>query len=322
DDHSVVELILNRANAAGFARVLPLGAMTRQLQGEQLAEAATLIREGCVGLSNASEAIRDTRVLRRAFEYAATFEIPVLLQPQDPWLSASACAHEGAVATRLGLPGIPVSAETVSIAQMIELTVQTGAHVHLSRLSSRRGVQMLQEAKRDGLPITGDVSINHLHLCDIDISGFNSLCHTLPPLRDQRDRDALREAIVNGTLDAVCSDHNPCEFDAKMAPFEATHAGISGVETLLPLLMRLTDDGLDLPSCLGLATAGPARVLKLNLGSLQVGASADVCIIDPDVEWEVTRHDLQSQGKNSPYEGWMLRGKARHTLVGGRIIES
>ena len=235
DEPSVVELILNRAESAGYARVLPLGALTLGLDGERLTEASALLRQGCVGLSNADNPIRDTRVLRRAMEYASTFSIPLVLQPQDGWLAAGGCAHEGAVATRLGLPGIPVAAETVAIAQLIELAALTGTRLHLSRLTSRRGVDMLREAKRDDLPISADVSINHLHLSDIDVLGFNSLCHVLPPLRDRRDLEALHEAVYDGTIDAVCSDHNPCESDAKMAPFQATYPGISGVESLLPL---------------------------------------------------------------------------------------
>ena len=320
DEPSVVELILNRAESAEFARVLPLGALTLGLQGERLAEASALSKQGCVGLTNADTPIRDTRVLRRAMEYASTFDIPLILQPQDGWLAAGGCAHEGAVATRLGLPGIPVAAETVAIAQLIELAALIGARLHLSRITSKRGVEMVREAKADGLSITADVSINHLHLTDIDISGFNSLCHVLPPLRDRRDLEAIRAAVIDGTIDAVCSDHNPCETDAKMAPFEATYPGISSIDTLLPLLLRLEGEGLDLARCLSLATAAPAKILAINTGSLGVDQKADICIFDRDIEWDVTEESINSSGHNTPYMGWMLRGKAVTTIIDGRLI--
>lgn len=320
DEPSVVELILNRAELAGYARVLPLGALTLDLKGERLSESSALTQQGCVGLGNADTPIRDIRVLRRAMEYAATFAIPIVLQPQDGWLAAGGCAHEGAVSTRLGLPGIPMAAETVAIAQLIELVALTGARLHLSRITSRRGVDMLRQAKRDGLPISADVSINHLHLSDIDISGFNSLCHVLPPLRERRDLQALREALADGMIDAVCSDHNPCESDAKMAPFQATYPGMSSIETLLPLLLRLADDGMDLSRCLSLATTMPANILGINAGTLSLGKPADICIFNRDHEWEVTRKALHSQGKNTPYEGWLMRGQVSATLIAGQFI--
>ena len=320
DGASMVELILHRAETAGYARVLPLGALTLGLRGEHLSEAAALMRQGCVGLSNANCPMRNTRVLRRAMEYAHTFDIPLLLQPQDGWLADGGCIHEGSVATRLGLPGIPVAAEVVAIAQLIELAALSGARLHLSRITSRRGVALLREAKRDGLPISADVSINHLHLTDIDIIGFNSLCHTLPPLRERRDLEALRQALLDGTIDAVCSDHNPCESDAKMMPFQATHAGMSSVDTLLPLLLRLREDGLELSRCLSLASAKPAAILGIRAGTLAIGERADVCIFDPEQQWEVAREALFSQGKNTPYEGWPLVGKVSATLVGGELI--
>ena len=320
DEPSVVELIRNRAETAAYAHVLPLGALTLGLRGERLTEAAALMQEGCVGLSNADTPISDTRVLRRAMEYASTFDIPIILQPQDGWLAAGGCMHEGAVSTRLGLPGIPVAAETVAIAQLIELAAMTGARLHLSRITSRRGAEMIRQAKRDNLTISADVSISHLHLTDMDTSGFNGLCHINPPLRELRDLEALREAVSDGTIDAVCSDHSPCEVDAKMAPFQATHAGISAVETLLPLLLRLESREFDLRRCLSLTTSAPARILSAETGSLSIGAVADVCVFDREAEWEVSTNALCSKGKNTPYQGWMVRGKVIATLISGRRV--
>ncbi|MEM7207980.1 MAG: dihydroorotase [Pseudomonadota bacterium] len=320
DEPSVVELILNRAQSAGCARVLPLGALTLGLRGEHLTEASALMHEGCVALSHADAPIRDVRVLRRAMEYAGTFDIPMLIQPQDAWLATGGCAHEGAVATRLGLPGIPVAAETVAIAMLIELAAHTGARLHLSRLTSARGVETVRRARAEGLAITADVGINHLYLTDIDVNGFNSLCHTLPPLRTQRDREALIEGIKDGTIDAICSDHNPCESDAKLAPFEATHAGISSLDTLLPLLLRLQDEGIDLNRCVELASAAPARILSIDSGTLAPGANADIVVIDPEKEWEVSGASMKSAGTNTPYAGWMMRGAASTSVIAGRLI--
>jgi dihydroorotase len=265
--------------------------------------------------------VTDNHVMRRALEYAATYDMTVFLQPQDPWLASKGCAHEGAVAARLGLAGIPVAAETVALAGLLELVAQTGTRAHFGRLSAGRALQMIGQAKAEGLPVSADVSINHLHLTEIDILDFNAYCHVRPPLRTQRDREALRQALGDGTLDAVCSDHQPHEPDAKLLPFPSTQAGISGLETLLPLMLQLVDEGvLNLLNALGLLTHRPAQVLGLNAGRLSPGARADVCVFDPNARRTLAPERLYSAGKNTPFGGWNLRGKVTHLLLDGRPL--
>ena len=319
DEPAVVELIRRRAKAAGLARVLTLGALTHRLHGERLAEMAALKEAGCVGVGDGGRPITNTLVLRRALEYAATFDLTVFLTPLDPWLGHGV-AHEGQVATRMGLPGIPAAAETGAMARDLELVRDMGVRVHFGRLSSARSVELVARAQAEGLPVTADVAVHQLHLTEIDLAGFDSQCHVRPPLRGLRDRDALRAGLASGTLGALCSDHQPHEPDAKQAPFGDTEPGISGLDTLLALGLRLARDGvLPLPAVLERLTCGPARILGLDSGHLGVGATADVCIFDLDADWQVTVNTLQSRGQNSPFLGWELQGQVTHTLLEGRV---
>lgn len=321
DETSVVELIRHRAEAAGFARVLTLGALTRGLRGEHLAEMAALKEAGCVGVGNATQPIINTLVLRRALEYAATYELTVFLTPADPWLSAHGCIHDGAVATRLGLPGIPVAAETTAVARDLALIEEIGVRAHFCRLSSARAMEMISQAQARGLPVTADVSAHHLHLSEMDIGRFDSCCHVLPPLRELYDKDGLRKGLAEATIAAVCSDHQPHEPDAKQAPFSDTAPGISGLETLLPLGLRLVDDDLlSLPALIERLTAAPARILGLDAGHLGVGATADICIFDPEQTWILEAATMASRGHNSPFLGWELRGRVIYTLLAGRVV--
>lgn len=277
-----VELIRRRADDSDLARVLVIGALTVGLQGKELSEMMQLQRAGCVAMGNAHKPIRSSLVLRKALEYAGTFGITVFLQPEDPDLADEGCAHEGVVAARLGLPAIPEAAETVALARDLELIRQTGARAHLGRLSSARAVEMVAEARAAGLPISADVSAHQLHLTEMDIGDFDAQCHVRPPLRTQRDRDALRAGLANGILDAVCSDHQPHEPDAKMAPFPVTEPGISALETLLPLTLKMADEiGMPLIDALDLVTAAPAKILGIKAGTLSIGAPADICLFDP-----------------------------------------
>lgn len=321
DETAVVELIRRRAKAAGQARVLTLGALTQGLRGEQLAEMAALKEAGCVGVSNALAPVVNTLVLRRSLEYAATFGLTVFLTPMDPWLTAGGCAHEGVVATHLGLTGIPAAAETSLVARDLALLEDIGVSAHFCRLSSAEAVAMVAAAQARGLPVTADVSAHHLHLTELDLAGFNSLCHVLPPLRSSRDRDGLRAGLASGVIGAICSDHQPHEPDAKEAPFGDTLPGISGLDTLLALGLRLAEEGvLPLPAVIERLTAGPARILGLALGQLGPGAIADVCIFDLEQVWRLDARTMVSRGHNSPFLGQELRGRVTCALLAGKIV--
>ena len=322
---AVAELITRHANDAGFARVLPLGALTAGLQGEHLAEMALLHQQGkCVAVSNACRPVIQTRVMRRAMEYAASCGLAVFLHADDPSLSKGGCAHEGLISTRLGLPGIPEAAETVAVAQMLMLIEQTGVQAHFCHLSAAHAVQMIARAKHDGLPVTMGVTPHHLYLTELDIGFFNSQCHVLPPLRTQRDQEGLRTGLTNGCISIISSDHQPHDADAKLAPFADTQPGISGLETLLPLALRLVKENVvSLPEVIAKLTSEPARILNLaDSGTLASGARADVCIFDPQHHWTVTPEALLSAGKNTPFAGWELIGKVTHTLLAGKLVYS
>ena len=321
DTPAVANLIQQRAQAAGKARVFTLGAMTQGLEGNQLSEMGALKAAGCVGISNALRPLANTLVMRRAMEYAATHDLTVFLHAEDHWLSNGGCVHEGQVASRLGLPGIPEAAETVAVARDLALVQQTGVRAHFCRLSTAQAVRMIARAQYDGAPITADVSAHHLHLTEIDIGDFNSQCHVLPPLRTQRDRDGLRGGLAKGTLQAICSDHQPHEADAKLSPFAATAPGISALETLLPLSLRLVQDKvMTLPDVIARLTYLPARLLGMELGTLGAGAAADVCLFNPDEAWELEPERMKSCGRNTPFYGWQFKGRAVMTVYSGKIV--
>ncbi len=323
DTPAVVDLISHRAEAVGLVRVRPLGALTQGLGGERLSEMAALKAAGCVGVTNLLWPIRDTQLLRHAMAYAATFDLTVFLHPDEPWLRGAGCIHEGQVSARLGMTGIPEVSETVAVARDLALIAHTGVRAHFCRLSTAAGVGLVAAARADGLPVTADVCAHQLHLTEIDVSDFDSAFHVLPPLRTQRDRDALRAAVADGTLDAVCSDHQPHEAEAKLAPLPETEPGISGLETLLPPTLRLVDDGLvGLPDALARLTSGPAAVLGSEAGTLQPGRAADVCIFDPDRPWHLDPARLRSRGRNTPFAGWGFAPRVTHTLLGGELVHA
>jgi dihydroorotase len=330
DEPGLVEMLKFRARQLSSCRLFPLGALTRGLRGEALTEMAHLCEAGCVGFSQADHPVRDTNLLMRALQYAATFGYTVWLRPQDAWLS-SGVAASGAVATRLGLSGVPVAAETVALHTIIELARATGARVHLCRLSSAAGVEVLRRAKAEGLPITADVNVQSLHLTDIDIGYFNADMRLNPPLRQQVDRDALRRALADGTIDVLVSDHNPVADDAKNLPFAEAEPGASAVELLLSLALKWAqDDGIDLTRALARVTSDPARVLGTGLGTLAASAGrlveggvADLCVFDPAVTWAVHGERLTSQGKHTPFDfaatGTALPGRVRVTVLAGGV---
>ncbi|MBK1735269.1 dihydroorotase [Halorhodospira abdelmalekii] len=321
DTPAVVELIHNRSLEAGGARVHPLGALTRALAGEHLTEMAALRDAGCPGLSDGGQPIRNTLVLSRALDYAATFDIPIVLTPQDPDLAAAGLVHDGAVATRCGLPGQPVATETAAVGRLLALAEERGVAIHIGRLSSARAAQMIAEAQRAGLRVSADTAVHYLHLTEEDCSGYNTTAHVCPPLRSAEDRAGLRHYVASGAIGALCSDHQPHDPDAKACPFAASEPGISGLDTLLALTLRLVDEGvLDLRQAIARLTCGPATALRLNAGTLQIGAVADVTLIDPRQRWHVSPETLHSRGHNTPFLGWELTGIATTTLVAGEVV--
>jgi dihydroorotase len=321
DEPGLVEMLKHRARALNLAHVYPIGALTVGLRGDTITEMGELTDAGCIAFSHADAVLADTQVMLRALQYAATFGYRVWLRPQDAHLARGGVAHDGEVATRLGLPAIPGFAETIALETIFELVRATGVHVHLARLSTHDGVARVRAAKQAGLPVTCDVAIHHVHLCDVDIGWFNAHCHLVPPLRGVRDRAALRAGLADGTIDLICSDHTPVDDDAKQLPFAESEPGATGLELLLPLTLKWAhEDRVPLSAALARVTAEPARVLGLEAGHLGVGADADICIFDPDGRWVVEPAALRSQGKNTPFLGFELNGRVRYTLMRGQIV--
>ncbi len=321
DTPAVAQLIAQIAGRIGCARVVPAGALTQGLMGEQISEMAALKQAGCAVMSQAGRPIANTQIQRRALEYATTFQLTVFLRPEDPYLRDHGCAHEGAVSTRLGLPGIPAAAETVALAKDLALAEQTGARVHFRGLSCGRSVAMLVEAQGRGVKASADVSAHQLVLTEAAVDGFDANCHVTPPLRTAEDRAALRAAVARGDIAAICSDHQPHEEDAKLAPFPATEPGISALETLLPLTLGLAAEGvISLSTAIERLTVGPAQILGLPLGRLDAGRAADVCVFDPEAPWLVSASTLASLGHNTPFLGHRLQGRVSWTLLAGRVV--
>ncbi len=327
DESGLVEMLRFRAEKLQQARVYPLGALTRNLQGATLTEMVELTEAGCVAFSQAEVTLSNTQVLQRALQYASTFNYAVWLRPQDAYLGQGVAAS-GALATRMGLSGVPVIAETIAMHTIFELMQTTGARVHLCRISSAAGVELVRQAKAQGLALTCDVSINSLHLTDFDIGYFDSRARLNPPLRQQRDRDALRAGLADGTIDALVSDHTPVDDEAKMLPFAESEPGATGLELLLSLAYKWhLDSGVDLLRALSVVTDSPAALLGKALGPregrtghLAVGGLGDVCVFDPQAAWTVQADTLVSQGKHTPFSGYELPGRVHCTLVGGQVV--
>jgi dihydroorotase len=321
DEPGLVDMLRRRAKALSRARVYPVGALTVKLQGEALTEMGQLADAGCVAFSQANVPIADTQVLWRALQYAATFGYPVWLRVEDMSLAKGGVAHDGEVATRLGLPAIPAFAETIALATLLELVRATRARVHVCRLSSAGAVELMRQAKREKLPVTCDVAIHHVHLCDMDLGYFDPLCRLDPPLRSQRDRDALARGLVEGVVDCLCSDHTPVDDDGKHLPFAEAEPGATGLELLLPLTLKWgAAHKLSLAQTLARITSEPARVLGVGSGQLSPGAPADLVLFDPQAEFRLSAQSLKSQGKNTPFLGYSLNGRVRYTVVAGNVV--
>ena len=321
DEPGLVDMLRRRAKALSRARVYPLGALTVKLRGEALTEMAELGEAGCVAFSHGNVPLRDTQLLWRALQYAATFGYPVWLRAEDAWLAKDGVAHDGEVATRLGLAGIPSFAETIALGAILELVRATRARVHVCRLSTAGAVEMMQRAKQEGLPVSCDVAIHHLHLCDMDLGYFDSHCRLEPPLRSQRDRDALARGLAEGAVDCVCSDHTPVDEDGKHLPFAEAEPGATGLELLLPLTLKWgAAHKLPLAVTLARITSDPARILGVGAGRIAPGAPADLALFDPGAAARVTAEALKSQGKNTPFLGYELAGGMRYTVVAGNVV--
>ena len=321
DEPGLVEMLKHRAKQLNLAHVYPLGALTSQLAGKEITEMCELTEAGCVGFSQADTAITDTQVLWRAMQYAATFGFTVWLRPEEHYLAKDGVAHDGEVAARLGLKGIPSAAETLAIASILRIAKETGAKVHLCRLSTAEGVEMVRAAKKAGQSVTCDVSANHLHLTDFDIGFFDANTHLKPPARSQRDKTALSSGVADGTIDAICSDHTPVDDDAKLYPFAEAEAGATGLELLLPLTLKWAEENkIALSKAIETITQTPAKILGVAAGDITINANADLCIFDPKQYWKVERKALVSQGKNTPFLGLELAGKVKYTLVNGHIV--
>ncbi|MES3025126.1 MAG: dihydroorotase [Pseudomonadota bacterium] len=328
DESGLVEMLRHRANKLHQANVHPLGALTMGLKGAALTEMAELTEAGCIGFSQAEVPLEDTNVLLRALQYAATFDYTVWLRPQDAHIGRGGIAHSGPLASRLGLAGVPVMSETIALHTIFELMRATGARVHLCRMSSAAGLELVRAAKKDGLRVSCDVGVHHIHMTDADIGFFDSNARVTPPFRSQRDRDAIRAAVYDGTIDAICSDHTPVDDDEKLLPFGEASPGATGLELLLSLTLKWADDyaraqhaggATPLARALAKITVDAARVAGLAAGQLAVGAAADVVVFDPDARWTVQASALASQGKHTPFLGYELAGQVRATIVGGHL---
>jgi dihydroorotase len=320
DSRSVTELILSQAAKASSARVFPIGAITKGSKGDELAETGELRDAGCVGISDDGRPVMHAAVMRRALEYSKIFDIPVVSHCEDASLAAKGVMNEGFVSTELGLRGIPNAAEDVMTARDIELAELTGAKLHICHVSTRGSVRLIREAKQRGVKVTAETCPHYFSLTDEAVRGYNTMAKMNPPLRTAEDVAAIRQGLKDGTLDAIATDHAPHAMDEKSVEFDAAPFGIVGLETSVGLSLKLVSDGvLTLSDLVMRMSTTPARIIRSGGGTLSVGAAADITIIDPEMEWTVNASEFHSRSKNTPFDGWKLKGKAVQTIVGGRI---
>lgn len=321
DSQAVTELIQRRARQAATAFVMPIGALTQGLAGERLSNTHSLIQAGCVALSQANQPVQNSLTLKNALDYTSTQNVTVMIRSEDQLLKNGGVAHSGPVSTRLGLPEIPAEAETVALARDLILVEEAGVKAHFSQLSCARSVELIAQAKKRGLDITCDVAIHQLMLSEMDLLTFNSLFNVTPPLRSMQDKQALINGVKTGVIDAIVSDHTPLEKDDKLLPFGESAPGISGLESLLPLLLKLVQEKqIDLMTAIRCVTQTPAEIINCPTGTLAEGSSADLSIVDPEAIWTLATEDMVSAGKNTPFVNWEFIGQVEETFFQGRPV--
>jgi dihydroorotase len=321
DNGSITDFILSQARAGGSVRVYPVGAITKSSQGESLAEIGEMAERGVVALSDDGRPVMNGQVMRRGMEYARTFGLPVISHAEDLELCGKGVMHEGEVSTRLGLPGIPAAAEESMVERDILLAKLTGASLHIAHVSTAGSVEQIRKAKERGISVTAEVTPHHLTLTHEALVGYDTHLKVNPPLRTEADRQALIEGLADGTIDAVASDHAPHNVAEKEVEFDRAAFGMIGLETSLPLLLRLVHEGrLTAVQLIERMAWAPARILKLEGGTLTKGRMADVTLIHPDLPFIVDVASFHSLSSNTPFHGWELKGKAVCTLLRGKII--
>lgn len=323
DNASVTEYILLKARTEGIVNVFPIGAITKGEKGETLAEIGEMWEAGCVGISDDGHSVMNSRVMRHAMEYVKAFGIPVISHAEDIDLSGHGVMNEGFTSTVLGLRGIPNASEEVMVARDITLAELTGAHLHIAHVSTAGAVRLLRDAKKRGLRVTSEATPHHFTLTDRAILNYDTNAKVNPPIRSPEDVDAIREGLKDGTIDVIATDHAPHSEDEKKVEFDLAPFGISGLETGLPLALKLVQDGvLTLPELIRKLTINPANIIRINRGTLKVGSVADVVVFDPNKSITVDRNKFRSKGKNSPFHGWQLSGSVLYTIVGGKVVFS
>ncbi len=321
DEPGLVEMFIKRASLINKAKLHPLGALTVGLSGEMITEMAQLSESGCIGFSQSNEPIKDTNVLLKAFQYASNFNFSVWLSPMDFWLKKSGLIHEGIVSTRLGLNGILDCAESISLTTILELAKLTKVNLHICRVSSEKGVSLIRNAKSDGLKITADVAVHHLHMTELDVGEFNTNSKVIPPFRTKRDCEALSNGLMDGTIDCICSDHTPISQDEKNLPFSDATSGVIGLELLLPLTLNWAKKkNLSIQKALSFITNRPAEIIGIDKLTVEHNQKANLCIFDPNHNWTVSEDNLFSQGQNTPFFGLELSGKVRATISDGQCV--
>jgi dihydroorotase len=323
DNASVTQLILEKARQVGKTHVLPIGAVTRGSKGEELTEMADLVSAGCVAVSDDGRPVSNSLMMRRALEYSKIFDIPVIDHCEDIHLSDGGVMREGSVSVALGLKGIPSASEAIMVGRDIELAALTGGRVHIAHVSTAASVRLVREAKRRGLPVTAETCPHYFTLTDAAVCQYHADAKMNPPLSTEEDRLEIRAGLSDGTIDAIATDHAPHAAWEKEQVISCAPFGIIGLETALPLSLKLVEEGvLSLSALIQKLTQGPAEILRKPIGRLRVGDCADVTIIDPDGEWIVDQNSIQSKSKNSPFIGWKMKGRATHVIIAGKVIET